>query len=472
MNVMRQKPLQTLLAEAGEKKLAKSLGALDITLLGLGAIIGTGIFVLTGVATAEYAGPGLILSFIIACIACAFVCLAYSEMASFIPVAGSSYTYAYASLGELFGWWVGWSLILEYSVGASAVASGWSAYFTSILRSVGINLPKALTAVPSEGGLINLPAALIVLIITGLLIMGTRESVRVNRILVGVKVLTIFLFLFFAAPHIDVANWDPFLPYGWAGVAAGTGVIFFAYVGFDCVSTAAEEAKNPKRDMPIGIIGSLLICTLLYICVAATMSGVVPYKELNTGAPATLVLEYIGVRLGAAIVGTGALCGLSTVLLVLLYSQARSFYAMSRDGLISHRLCKVHPKWHTPHKISALIGIVVALITGLTPINIIAEMCSAGTLFAFICVPMGLLVLRKKYPDAERAFKCPAVKIVAPLGSICCLFIFTQLSLPTIELFVAWSLIGFVVYGLYGRKHSILSQEGAEVVSASGKELA
>lgn len=457
MNWLRTKPLQELMAEAGERKLSKALGALDITLLGLGVIIGTGIFVLTGIGAAEYAGPGLMLSFVLAGITCAFVCLAYSELASFIPVSGSSYTYAYASLGEIFGWWVGWSLILEYSVGASAVAGGWSAYLVGILKSAGIVLPKALTSVPYDGGIMNLPAMLIVLLVTVLLVVGVRESARFNKALVFVKIGTIFVFLFLAAPHIEPTNWEPFLPYGWQGVASGTAVLFFAYLGFDALSTASEETKNPKRDMPIGIIASLLICTILYIAVSATMTGVVPYKQLNTAAPASFVLEYVGIRTGAALVGTGALCGLSTVLLVMIYAQTRAFYAMSRDGLIPKRLCEVHPKWRTPHIITIMVGVTVALITGFTPIHIVAEMCSAGTIFAFLCSMVGILLLRKRYPDHPRAFRCPAVNIIAPLGFIFCAFVFSQLSVHTLELFAVWSFLGLAIYMVYGHKHSKLN---------------
>lgn len=458
MNFLRTKPLEQLIHEAGEKKLAKELSALDITLLGLGVIIGTGIFVLTGIGAAKYAGPGLMLSFVLAGITCAFVCLTYSELASFIPVSGSSYTYAYVSLGEIFGWMVGWSLILEYSVGASAVAAGWSAYFTEILKSAGIFIPPELTMVPHDGGIINLPAVIIVLAVTGLLIIGIRESARVNRALVFIKIGTIFLFLFFAAPHVNAANWQPFLPFGWSGVTAGTAVLFFAYLGFDSLSTAVEEAKNPARDMPIGILSSLIICTILYILISGVMTGVVPYQQLDTAAPAALVLDYIGMRIGSAIVATGALCGLSTVLLVMIFAQTRVFYAMSRDGLVPAALYKVHARYKTPYVITAVVGVVVALITGFTPIHIVAEMCSAGTLFAFICATIGIMLLRRRYPDTPRAFRCPAVMIIAPLGLISCLFVMTQLSAHTLELFVSWTLLGMVIYFLYGRRHSKLNE--------------
>ncbi len=459
MNLFRRKSYEDLMTEAQDKSLLKVLGATDITLLGLGIIIGTGIFVLTGIGAAEYAGPGLMLSFVLAAVTCAFICLAYAELASFLPVAGSTYTYAYASLGEFFGWWVGWSLILEYSVGASAVAGGWSAYFCGILHAAGIDLPKVLTAVPADGGWINLPAVLIVLFATFLLVVGVQASAKVNRLLVFIKIGTIFIFLFLAGPHIQPSHWTPFLPYGIKGVAAGTAVLFFAYLGVDALATTAEEAKNPKRDMPIGIIAALALCTILYIAVCAVMTGVVPYKQLDTAAPASFVLEYIGMRFGSALVGTGALCGLSTVILGMLFAQSRALYSMSRDGLIPMRLYHVHPRFRSPYIIQLIVGVLVACITGFTPIHIVAETCSAGTIFAFLCACVGILLLRKQYPDKPRGFRCPAVKIIAPLGFIFCAFIFSQLSVHTMVLFVVWSLIGFILYAVYGYRHSLLQKQ-------------
>ena len=462
MDILRRKPYEDLMRNAQDKKLDRALGAFDITLMGLGIIIGTGIFVLTGIGAAKYAGPGLMLSFVLAAVTCAFVCMAYSELATFLPVSGSAYTYAYASLGEFFGWWVGWSLILEYSVGASAVAGGWSAYFVGLLHSCGIDLPKALTAVPADGGIINLPAFIIVLLATLCLIIGVREGARVNKILVVVKIVTIFVFLFFAGPHIEPSNWEPFLPFGWEGVTAGTAVLFFAYLGFDALSTAAEETKNPTRDMPIGIISALTICTILYIAVCATMTGVVPYEELNTAAPASYVLEYIGMRAGSALVGTGALCGLSTVVLNMLFAQSRALYSMSRDGLLPQGLYKVHEKYKTPYRVQIIVGIIVAFVSGFTPIQVVAEACSAGTIFAFLCSCVGILVLRKLYPNIKRGFRCPAVYLIAPLGFVFCAFVFAHLSPHTLELFVGWSVLGAVLYGVYGYRHSLL-QKGVQV---------
>ncbi len=458
MNLCKRKPLEDLLQLAQKRHLKQTLSALDITLLGLGVIIGTGIFVLTGIAAAQYAGPALILSFILAGITCAFVSLVYAELASSIPLSGSSYTYAYISLGEVFGWLVGWSIILEYTVGACAIAGGWSAYIVSILHSIGIEIPKALTMVPSDGGIVNLPAMLIVLCTTVLLIYGTKESATANKILVAVKIGTILLFLALAIPHINTANWEPFMPFGWHGVSAGAAVLFFAYLGFDALSTTAEEAKNPTRDLPIGIIASLLICTLLYMAVSAAMTGVVPYPQLDTAAPAAYVLQYAGMSFGSALVGTGAIAGLSTVLMVMIYAQTRSFYAMSRDGLIPAWLCTIHPKFGTPHIITAIVGTVVALVAGFTPIHIVAEMCSAGTIFAFLCSCVGALRLRKLYPNIPRGFRCPALSIVAPLGFFFCLYIMTNLSTHTLQLFAAWTVIGLLIYYFYGRKHSFLQR--------------
>nr|WP_092070084.1 amino acid permease [Dendrosporobacter quercicolus]NSL48120.1 amino acid permease [Dendrosporobacter quercicolus DSM 1736]SDM06051.1 amino acid/polyamine/organocation transporter, APC superfamily [Dendrosporobacter quercicolus] len=458
MSIFRTKSIELLKLEASTHPLRKSLTAMDIILLGIGVIIGTGIFVLTGVAAAKYAGPGLMLSFVLAGITCAFVCLAYSELAAMVPIAGSAYTYTYTSLGEFIAWLVGWNLILEYSVGASAVAGGWSAYMAGLLRSAGVELPKALTSVPADGGLVNLPAVLITLFLTCLLVRGVRESANVNRILVAIKLGAIFIFILLAGPQINAANWEPFLPFGWAGVSAGAAVIFFAYLGVDSIATSAEETRDPSRDMPIGIIGSLAVCTILYIAVSAIMTGVVPYHQLNTAEPVTYVLRRIGYNFGSALVGTGAVCGLSTVLLVMMYAQTRAFFAMSRDGLLPDRICKVHAQYGTPHIITVIVGLGVAFISGFTPIHIVAEMCSAGTLFAFIIAMAGVMVLRKTKPDAVRPFRCPSLHFVAVAAMIFCLYIMYNLALGTWLRFVVWTLIGTAVYFCYGRSHSALNQ--------------
>lgn len=458
MSIFRTKDMETLKQEAENTSLHRSLSATDLVLLGVGVIIGTGIFVLTGMAAAKYAGPALILSFVIASITCAFVSLAYSELASMVPVSGSAYTYTYASLGEFFAWLVGWNIILEYTVGACAVAGGWSAYLVGILKSGGVELPMALTTVPAEGGIVNLPAVFITLFLTCLLILGIKESTTANKILVGVKFLAIFTFLFLAAPKVNPDNWVPFMPFGFEGVSAGAAVIFFAYLGFDSIATAAEETHNPKRDMPIGIVGSLAICTILYIAVSAVMTGVVPYPELDNAEPVAYVLRSIGYNFGSAIVGTGAIAGLTTVLLVMMYAQTRAFFAMARDGLIPESICRVHPKYGTPHIITVIVGCVVAVVSGFTPIHIVAEMCSSGTLFAFLITSIGVVIMRHKYPNAERPFRCPAVYLISGLALISCMYVMLNLSAMTLERFVIWSMIGTVIYFFYGKKHSHLNK--------------
>lgn len=458
MDFFRTKSIESLKIEAKTHALKKTLGSWDVILMGIGVIIGTGIFVLTGVAAAKYAGPGIMLSFVISGITCAFVCLVYAELASMMPIAGSAYTYTYTSLGEILAWLVGWNLILEYSVGASAVAAGWSAYTVGVLKSAGINLPLAITAVPADGGLINLPAVLITLFLTVLLVLGIKESATVNKILVAIKLGAIFIFLFLAGPKVDTANWTPFMPFGFAGVSAGAAVIFFAYLGVDSIATAAEETRNPKRDMPIGIIGSLIICTILYIAVAAVMTGVVPYAQLNTAEPVSYVLRSIGYNFGSALVGTGAICGLSTVLLIMMYAQSRAFFAMSRDGLLPPFISKIHPKFGTPHAITILVGLGVAITTGFTPIGIVAEMCSIGTLFAFLIATIGAVILRTTHPHIERPFRCPSIKIITTLAVLSCAYIMYNLAFETWIRFFIWSTIGLVIYFSYGHSHSKINK--------------
>lgn len=465
MNFFRTKSIAKLKEGAEQKGLVKSLGATDLILLGIGCIIGTGIFVLTGVAAANYAGPGIMLSFVISGLACAFAALAYAELAAVVPIAGSAYTYSYAALGEIVAWIVGWNLILEYSVGSSAVAAGWSGYVVGLLKSGGIDLPKAFTAVPADGGLVNLPAMLIALLLSLLLVRGTKESATLNKILVVIKLAAVFIFLALAGPKVNPANWSPLMPYGFSGVAAGAAIIFFAYIGFDAVATAAEECRNPNRDLPAGIIGSLVICTILYIVVAGVLTGVVPYQDLNNAEPVAYALRAIGYNFGSALVGTGAIAGITTVLLVFMYGQTRVFFAMSRDGLIPASICKVHPKYGTPHIITMAAGVAVALIAGFTPIGIIAELTNIGTLFAFVVAAIGVLVLRYTHPDIPRAFKCPAVKVIAPLAVLSCGYLMANLPKETWIRFGIWSVIGFIVYFAYSYRHSALHK-----TEAAGKE--
>jgi len=454
MNLFRTKSIANMVQGTKEHALKKSLGSLDLILLGIGCIIGTGIFVLTGVAAAKYAGPGIMLSFVLSGLACGFAALAYAELAAMIPVAGSAYTFAYASLGEIIAFIVGWALICEYTVGAAAVASGWSGYAVGLFKTVGINLPVAWTAVPADGGILNVPAVIIVSLLTYLLILGSKESATLNKILVFIKLGCVALFLFLATPHIDPLNWQPFLPFGFSGVATGAAIVFFAYIGFDAVSTAAEECKNPNRDIPIGIIVSLVVCTILYIAVAAVLTGVVPYSTLNNSEPVAFALRAIGMNFGSAVVAVGAICGITTVLLVMIFGQTRVFLAMSRDGMIPQSMVKIHPKYGTPHTITLVTGVAVCILSGLLPINIIAELCNLGTLFAFCIVSIGVAVLRKTQPTLSRPFRCPAVWLVVPLAVLFCGYLISNLPKQTFIFFGIWYAIGMVVYFTYSRHHT------------------
>lgn len=428
--------------------------------LGIGAIIGTGIFVLTGVAAAQYAGPALILSFVVSGIAAGLAALTYAELAAMIPVAGSAYTYAYASLGEFTAWIVGWNIVLEYLVAAAAVAAGWSAYFSELFHSMGVVFPTTITRSPAAGGVVNLPAVVITLVVTLLVAKGSRESATVNKIVVATKIGVVLLFILLGAPHINPANWQPFLPYGYAGIAHGAAIIFFAYIGFDAVATAAEETRHPRRDLPIGIIGSLAICTTLYILVTVVLTGLVPYNQLNVASPVATALLKAGITWAGGLVAFGALVGITSVLLVVIYAQTRIFYAMSRDGLLPSILGRVHAKFHTPYISTLIVGAGAALLAGLMPIEIIAQLANIGTLTAFVIVAAGVLVLRKTNPDAPRPFRVPFSPYV-PLLSIA-LSLYLILSLPRLTWvrFVIWITLGVVIYFSYGYHHSTLAPEG------------
>ncbi|QGY04146.1 amino acid permease [Methylobacterium mesophilicum SR1.6/6] len=457
----------------GEQQLSKSLGALSITAMGIGAIIGAGIFVLTGTAAAQYAGPGIMLSFVLGGIACAFVGLCYSEMAALIPVAGSSYTYTYATLGEFFAWLIGWDLILEYAMGAATVAVGWSGYVTSILKDVGIVIPAQFAHAPGtpiDGGgtaLFNLPAVVIVALITILLMRGTKESARFNNIMVAVKLTVVVAFIALGWGHVDTANWKPLIPdndgtfghFGYSGILRGAGVVFFAFIGFDAVSTAAQEARRPQKDMPIGILGSLAVCTILYVLVAAVLTGLVPYKELNVPDPIAKGVDVIGIGWFSLLIKLGALTGLTTVILVLLYGQSRIFFTMAQDGLLPKMFSHVHPTYQTPYRSQALIGAAVALVAALVPINILGEMVSIGTLAAFILVCGSVIYLRRTDRHMKRPFKAPAVPVVPILGILFCLLLMIGLPLDTWLRLVIWMAIGLLVYFFYGRKHSVLRRK-------------
>ena len=393
MDLFRKKDIGALRSMAQKSGLTRNLSAFDLVFLGIGSVIGTGIFVLTGIGAALYAGPGISLSFVLASIACAFAGLAYAEYASMVPVAGSAYAYTYASLGEFLAFIVGWNLILEYTVTCSTVAAGWSGYVVGLLASGGIELPVAFTKVPEEGGIINVPAIVITMFLCILLVRGTKETVMVNRILVFVKLAVIALFFILAVPNVDPMNWEPFLPYGAQGISAGAAIVFFAYIGFDAVATSAEEAKNPDRDLPIGILGSLGVCAVLYFFVALVLTGIVPYSDLNTPEPVAYALRVIGYPIGSAIVAVGAICGITTVLLVLLYGQARIFFALSRDGMIPAGICKIHKLYRTPYLVTIGGCILVSIIAGFAPIHLIAEMANIGTLSAFFIAGFGVLYL-------------------------------------------------------------------------------
>jgi basic amino acid/polyamine antiporter, APA family len=477
----RVKSLDAILATAEKKSLTRSLGAFQLTMLGVGAVIGTGIFVLTAEA-AQKAGPGMMISFVIAGFVCAVAALCYAEMSSMVPVSGSAYTYSYAVMGELVAWMVGWALVLEYAVAAGAVSVGWSGYFVGLLAQIDIVLPAAWTLGPIDGGIMNVPAFLIALLVTWLLVIGTRESAFVNAILVLVKVTALGLFVILAVPVIQMENFQPFAPLGVMGISAAAASIFFAYVGFDAVSTAAEETKNPQRNMPIGLLGSLAICTIFYLLVAAGVIGSVGAQPLYDAAgnayaagssdladacraqAAEVVvcsrealawtLREIGwVQIGN-LVGLAAGLALPSVVLMMMFGQTRIFFVMSRDGLLPEVLSRVHPKYKTPHVVTIITGVFVAFFAALFPVGALADISNSGTLFAFAMVAFAVLMLRKTDPDRRRPFRTPAVAIVAPVAIAGCLYLFFSLSWYTLGLFVGWAILGLIVYFTYSRSRS------------------
>ena len=476
-NLFKTKSIEQLVGdvEHGGKALRRSLSAWDLTLLGIGAIIGTGIFVLTGTAAANQAGPAITMSYLAAGLACAFAALCYAEFASMIPIAGSAYTYAYATLGELVAWMIGWDLILEYAVGSMTVAIGWSGYMQRLAAGFGIELPQAIAAAPPVG-IINLPAVIIVLLIMILLVVGVRESARFNAVMVAIKVAAVLFFLAAGVAYVEPTNWQPFAPYGVPGIMAAAAVVFFAYIGFDAVSTTAEEAKNPQRDLPIGIIASLVICTVLYLAVGAVLSGIVPVIQFRAteaalpgvamvtpdesiqflNAPVAYALAFIGQDWAAGLVSAGAVAGITSVLLVMLMSQPRIFFSMSRDRLLPQGVSKVHPRFGTPYITTIITCVVVALVAGLTQIQVVGEMTSIGTLFAFVVVCAAVLVLRVKRPDAKRPFRVPLGPIFPILGILSCAYLMLSLPVLTWVRFLVWLHIGMVIYWLYGRTHSPL----------------
>jgi APA family basic amino acid/polyamine antiporter len=458
----RRKPIDALIAENTDpthRHLKRTMNVWSIMALGVGATIGTGIFVLTGKAAAISAGPGIVLSFVLSGVISMLAALCYAELASTIPVSGSAYTYVYATLGEVLAWIVGWGLILEYALGAATVAIGWSGYFSDFLHvAFGIVIPRAFSTNPFEGGILNLPAAIIILCITGLLMHGTTESDSVNRIVVTLKLAVVAFFIAMGAQHINPANWHPFLPFGWQGVINGASLVFFAYIGFDAVSTCAEEVTNPQRDLPRGILGSLCICTLLYIVVSGILTGIVPFRELDVPSPVSFALIHIGLGWAGAIIAVGAIAGLTTVLLALLYGQSRIFFVMSRDGLLPDFFSRIHPKFQTPYYSSLGVGIVVAIIASIGKLEVVADLVNIGTLVAFAFVSIGVIVLRRIAPDLKRGFRVPwspVIPILSAAGSLA--LIAKGLPLLTMECYLAWLVLGLLLYFLHGRHSSKLT---------------
>jgi APA family basic amino acid/polyamine antiporter len=475
------KSVDVLLAElAGDHRLRRVLGPITLTALGVGAIIGAGIFVLTGLAANMYAGPGLVLSFVFAGIGCTLAALCYAEFASTVPVAGSAYTYAYATLGELFAWIIGWDLVLEYAVASSTVAHGWSHYLLSFLILFGITLPAAWTGNPFDfdpaanawvatGAYLNLPAALIVLAVTVVLVVGIRESASFNAAMVMVKLVVVLFVIVVGAAYVQVENWKPFLPYGIPGVLKGSAYIFFAYIGFDSVSTHAEEARNPQRDVPIGIIASLAVCTLLYILVAAVLTGMVPYDQIDIDAPVAHAFATRGLPVAVFLISLGAIIGITSVLLVLLLSQARILLAMARDGLIPRDFFgAVHPRYRTPHKATILTGVIVAAVAALFPLKLLADLVNIGTLMAFVIVCAAVIVMRRTHPDLPRPFRTPWVPAVPLLGIASNLLMMLYLGWENWLRLAVWLAIGLVIYYAYGRRHSTMGIELARELKESG----
>jgi len=454
--------------------LKRHLGLLNLTLLGIGSVIGAGIFVLTGTAAQMHAGPAIVLSFILSAFGCLLAGLCYAEFAAMIPLSGSAYTYSYATMGEFIAWIIGWDLVLEYLFSTATVAVGWSGYMLSFLADFGIFLPASLAQSPfdydlsgwhSTGALINFPAVCIVVILTALLVIGIKETVKFNNITVIIKIVVVLLFIGFGISHINPQNWVPFIPkntgiwgqYGWSGILTGSGVIFFAYIGFDAVSTTSQEAINPKRDLPLSILFSLLICTILYVGVSFVLTGIVSYKELNVAAPIALAIDRSGQGLKwlSPIIKVGTLAGLSSVILVTLLGQTRIFFSMAHDGLLWKSFAKIHSKFKTPHYSTIITGFFTAIMAGLFPISLLGELVSIGTLLAFMIVCIGILIMRKTEPNAPRPFKTPWVPFVPLLGAFICLIQMLALPGDTWLRLIIWMAIGFVIYFSYGRKHSI-----------------
>ncbi|WP_019721677.1 amino acid permease [Heyndrickxia coagulans] len=459
MELFRKKSMDYMLKQArGKKSLQKALGPFDLTMLGVGAVIGTGIFVLTGVVAAQAAGPAIILSFIFSGIACALTALCYAEFASMIPASGSAYTYSYATFGELFAWVLGWDLILEYGLACSVVASGWSAYFQDLVRGFGIHLPQALSGAynPAKGSYIDLMAVVVVFFLSAVLLTGVKESSKINNVMVCIKIGVILLFLAVGIFYVKPENWTPFMPYGFSGIIKGAATAFLAYIGFDAVSSAAEEVRNPQRDMPIGIISSLAICIVLYVAVSAVLTGMIPYAKLNVGDPVAFALRVVHQNWVAGFVSLGAILGITTVLFVMMYGQTRLFFAISRDGLLPKSISKLTEKTKTPTRSIILTWLMATVFSAVVPLNQLAELTNIGTLFAFIVVSISVIVLRKTRPDIPRSFKTPFVPVIPVLAVAACGYLMVHLSKVTWIGFLIWFIIGLAIYFGYGYRHSEL----------------
>ncbi len=464
----RRKIVSSLFSHEADRKLIPTLSWPHLVAMGVGAIVGTGIYTLTGVG-ADRAGPAVILAFAIAGAICACAALAYAELATALPAAGSAYTYSYVALGEAVAWVIGWSLVLEYSVACSAVAAGWSAYVSGLIQAMNVPIPDVLLAGPHAGGIVNLPAVLISLAVTALLVVGAKESATVNLVLVGVKLVALAAFVGFTMWYIKPENFQPFMPYGFGahsvdgamkGVMAAAAIVFFAFFGFDAVSTSAEEAKNPGRDLTIGIIGSMALCTVIYMAVAACAVGAWPFQEFaKSGEPLAFVLRSLGHPVAGTLIAAAAIIALPTVILVMMFGQSRVFFVMSRDGLLPRGLSKVHPKFGTPTTITIITGCFVAAVAGFFRLDEIAELSNAGTLAAFVAAAVCMMVMRKTHPDLPRVFRCPWPWVVGPLTIAGCLYLFISLPPSTMLRFLAWNVVGLVIYFFYGRRHSALAGE-------------
>lgn len=486
MGIFRTKSVKRALqdTEEPEHRFQKVLGPWDLVIFGIGAIIGTGIFVLTGTAAANNAGPAIVISFLIAGLACALSALCYAEFASSVPVAGSAYTFSYVALGEFWAWMIGWDLILEFLVGAATVSIGWSGYFNALLHSFGLDLPAAIAGGP--GSVINIPAAMIVLILTAVMTIGMKLSSRLNIVLTMIKLSVVLFFIIVGIWYINPANWQPFFPpaqpvgggrgildtpldqillgiqpqvFGWSGIVTGAAVVFFAYIGFDIVATTAEETRNPQKNVPIGLLGSLLICTVLYIIVSAILTGIVPFTELNTPAPMALAFSRIGIGWAAVLVSAGTLLGLTAVILIMMMGQSRVFYAMSRDHLLPPWFYALHSKWKTPYRISIVTGVSVAVLAAFMPLSVVAEMVSIGTLMAFVLVALAVLIMRKTRPDLKRPFRAPLVPFLPIASILICAYLMFSLPLLTWIRFLFWLILGVIIYFAYSMRNSRLNEK-------------